>query len=81
MRQVHLRGAFAVTQAAWTHMEKQQYGRIVNISSSTGLYGAFGQAVCAGQRPTRDSDSLSPRYTHARHMSHHAASHGRTMRR
>jgi len=48
--QVHLRGAFAVTQAAWTHMEKQQYGRIVNISSSTGLYGAFGQANYAAMK-------------------------------
>jgi len=42
--QVHLKGAFSVTNAAWPHMEKNQYGRIVNITSSTGLYGYFGQA-------------------------------------
>eukprot|EP00931_Biecheleriopsis_adriatica_P049519 TRINITY_DN28649_c0_g1_i1.p1 TRINITY_DN28649_c0_g1~~TRINITY_DN28649_c0_g1_i1.p1 ORF type:complete len:1321 (-),score=307.28 TRINITY_DN28649_c0_g1_i1:44-4006(-) len=42
--QVHLKGAFSVTHAAWPHMEKNQFGRIVNITSSSGLYGSFGQA-------------------------------------
>jgi len=48
--QVHLKGAFAVTHAAWPHMEKNQYGRIVNITSSTGLYGSFGQANYAAMK-------------------------------
>nr|XP_018917446.1 PREDICTED: peroxisomal multifunctional enzyme type 2 isoform X1 [Bemisia tabaci] len=41
---VHLKGAFKVTQAAWPHMKKQNYGRIIMTSSNSGLYGNFGQA-------------------------------------
>ncbi|MGQ0616471.1 MAG: SDR family NAD(P)-dependent oxidoreductase [Acidimicrobiia bacterium] len=41
---VHLRGAFFVTQPAWAHMREQGYGRIVNTSSGAGLFGNFGQA-------------------------------------
>jgi len=48
--QVHLRGAFAVTHAAWTHMEKNNYGRIMNVTSSTGLYGSFGQSNYAAMK-------------------------------
>jgi len=40
---VHLRGAFYVTQPAFTHMREQGYGRIVNTTSAAGLYGNFGQ--------------------------------------
>jgi NAD(P)-dependent dehydrogenase (short-subunit alcohol dehydrogenase family) len=48
--QVHLKGAYSVTHAAWPHMEKNQFGRIVNITSSTGLYGSFGQANYAAMK-------------------------------
>jgi 3-hydroxyacyl-CoA dehydrogenase/3a,7a,12a-trihydroxy-5b-cholest-24-enoyl-CoA hydratase len=48
--QVHLRGAFAMTHAAWPHMEKNKYGRILNITSSTGLYGSFGQSNYAAMK-------------------------------
>jgi NAD(P)-dependent dehydrogenase (short-subunit alcohol dehydrogenase family) len=41
---VHLRGAFNVTQPAWEHMRNQGYGRIVNTSSGAGVFGNFGQA-------------------------------------
>ncbi|GGK49711.1 short-chain dehydrogenase [Planomonospora parontospora subsp. parontospora] len=41
---VHLRGAFLVTRAAFSHMKEQAYGRIVNTSSPSGLFGSFGQA-------------------------------------
>ncbi|HEX6423038.1 MAG TPA: SDR family oxidoreductase [Acidimicrobiales bacterium] len=41
---VHLRGAFNVTQPAWEHMRSQNYGRIVNTSSGAGVFGNFGQA-------------------------------------
>jgi len=41
---VHLKGMFSVTRAAWPIMRAKKYGRIVNISSSSGLYGNFGQA-------------------------------------
>jgi NAD(P)-dependent dehydrogenase (short-subunit alcohol dehydrogenase family) len=40
---VHLKGAFYVTQAAWASMREQNYGRIVNTSSAAGLFGNFGQ--------------------------------------
>lgn len=33
-----------VTKAAWEIMREQQYGRIVNVASASGLYGNFGQA-------------------------------------
>jgi multifunctional beta-oxidation protein len=41
---VHVRGTYKVTKAAWPHMYKQKYGRIINTSSSSGIYGNFGQA-------------------------------------
>jgi NAD(P)-dependent dehydrogenase (short-subunit alcohol dehydrogenase family) len=36
---VHLRGAFFVTQPAWSIMKEKGYGRIVLTSSSTGAFG------------------------------------------
>jgi NAD(P)-dependent dehydrogenase (short-subunit alcohol dehydrogenase family) len=36
---VHLRGAFFVTQPAWSIMQAKGYGRIVLTSSSTGAFG------------------------------------------
>jgi len=41
---VHLRGTFKPVHAAWGIMKEQNYGRIVVTTSSTGLYGNFGQA-------------------------------------
>jgi NAD(P)-dependent dehydrogenase (short-subunit alcohol dehydrogenase family) len=40
---VHLFGAFNVTQPIYAHMREQQYGRIVLTTSAAGLYGNFGQ--------------------------------------
>ena len=40
----HLRGSFLTVQAAWPHMRKQNFGRIVLTSSVAGIYGNFGQA-------------------------------------
>lgn len=40
---VHLNGAVNCTKAVWEHMREQQYGRIVMTSSSSGIYGNFGQ--------------------------------------
>eukprot|EP00930_Biecheleria_cincta_P015652 TRINITY_DN12986_c0_g1_i1.p1 TRINITY_DN12986_c0_g1~~TRINITY_DN12986_c0_g1_i1.p1 ORF type:complete len:847 (+),score=134.20 TRINITY_DN12986_c0_g1_i1:70-2610(+) len=48
--QVHLKGTYSVSHAAWPHMEKNNFGRIVNITSSTGLYGSFGQANYAAMK-------------------------------
>jgi NAD(P)-dependent dehydrogenase (short-subunit alcohol dehydrogenase family) len=41
---VHLLGSVYVTKAAWPHMVNQKYGRIVMTTSSSGLYGNFGQS-------------------------------------
>jgi multifunctional beta-oxidation protein len=41
---VHLRGTYKTTKAAYPHMLKQKYGRIVNTTSTSGIYGNFGQA-------------------------------------
>jgi NAD(P)-dependent dehydrogenase (short-subunit alcohol dehydrogenase family) len=41
---VHLYGAFHVARAAWTHLKDQGYGRIINTTSGSGLYGNFGQS-------------------------------------
>ncbi|HTH06699.1 MAG TPA: SDR family oxidoreductase [Ilumatobacteraceae bacterium] len=40
---VHLKGAFHVTQPAWVVMREQGYGRIVSTSSAAGVFGNFGQ--------------------------------------
>jgi len=41
---VHARGAYSVTKAAWPYMKEQNFGRIIMTSSSSGLYGNFGQS-------------------------------------
>jgi NAD(P)-dependent dehydrogenase (short-subunit alcohol dehydrogenase family) len=41
---VHLMGAVICTRAVWDQMRAQKYGRIVMTTSSSGLYGNFGQA-------------------------------------
>ena len=41
---VHLRGAFWVTRAAWPHMREQSYGRVLMTSSASGAMGNFGQS-------------------------------------
>ena len=42
--EVHLMGAAHCCKAVWPHMVAQKYGRIVMTTSSTGLYGNFGQS-------------------------------------
>lgn len=42
--QVHLRGTYKVTKAAWPYFLKQKYGRVLNTTSTSGIYGNFGQA-------------------------------------
>jgi NAD(P)-dependent dehydrogenase (short-subunit alcohol dehydrogenase family) len=41
---VHLMGAVHCTKAVWDTMTAQKYGRIVMTTSSSGLYGNFGQS-------------------------------------
>ena len=44
IHRVHLRGSMSVARAAWEHMRKQNFGRIIMVSSAAGIYGNFGQA-------------------------------------
>jgi multifunctional beta-oxidation protein len=37
-------GPYAITKAAWPHMLNNKYGRIVNTTSNSGLYGQAGQS-------------------------------------
>ncbi|HEV2081021.1 MAG TPA: SDR family NAD(P)-dependent oxidoreductase [Brevundimonas sp.] len=47
---VHLMGAVICTRAVWEIMRTQDHGRIVMTTSSSGLYGNFGQAnYCAAK--------------------------------
>ena len=41
---VHLMGAVHCAKAVWPHMQAQNYGRILMTTSSSGLYGNFGQS-------------------------------------
>ena len=41
---VHVMGAVVCTKAVWDHMKEAGYGRIVMTSSSSGIYGNFGQS-------------------------------------
>lgn len=47
---VHLRGTFKTTKAAWPYFLKQKYGRVVNTTSTSGIYGNFGQANYAAAK-------------------------------
>jgi NAD(P)-dependent dehydrogenase (short-subunit alcohol dehydrogenase family) len=47
---VHLIGSANCTKAVWETMREQAYGRILMTSSSTGLYGNFGQANYAAAK-------------------------------
>lgn len=42
--EVHLMGSMICTKAVWDHMKENNYGRIVMTSSSSGIYGNFGQS-------------------------------------
>ena len=41
---VHLKGTYRMVKAAWEHMRKNRFGRIINVTSAAGLYGNFGQS-------------------------------------
>ncbi|ADU39558.1 NAD(P)-dependent dehydrogenase (short-subunit alcohol dehydrogenase family) [Variovorax boronicumulans] len=41
---VHLMGTVHCVKAVWEHMRERRYGRIVMTTSSSGLYGNFGQS-------------------------------------
>jgi len=41
---VHLYGGFYVTRSAWPHLREKKFGRIVMATSTSGIFGNFGQA-------------------------------------
>lgn len=47
---VHLTGTFNLTRAAVPQFREQQYGRVVNVTSYTGLHGNVGQAAYAAAK-------------------------------
>ena len=61
---VHLMGAVNCTKAVWEAMREQNYGRIVMTTSSTGLYGNFGQSNYGAAKMALvgpDADALARR--------------------
>jgi NAD(P)-dependent dehydrogenase (short-subunit alcohol dehydrogenase family) len=46
----HLKGTFAVTRAAVPHFREQKWGRVINMTSTSGLVGNVGQANYAAAK-------------------------------
>jgi NAD(P)-dependent dehydrogenase (short-subunit alcohol dehydrogenase family) len=46
----HLKGTFAVTRAAAPHLRGQKWGRVINMTSTSGLVGNVGQANYAAAK-------------------------------
>jgi NAD(P)-dependent dehydrogenase (short-subunit alcohol dehydrogenase family) len=46
----HLKGTFAVTRAAAPHMRERKWGRVINMTSTSGLVGNVGQANYAAAK-------------------------------
>jgi 3-oxoacyl-[acyl-carrier protein] reductase len=47
---VHLTGTFTLTRAVAPHMREHSFGRIINVTSYTGLHGNLGQANYAAAK-------------------------------
>jgi len=58
---VHMRGTYKVTKAAWPYFLKQKYGRVVNTTSTSGIYGNFGQANYSTAVSPADGEAGGPR--------------------
>eukprot|EP00127_Corallochytrium_limacisporum_P006948 Clim_evm2s239 gene=Clim_evmTU2s239 len=50
IQRVHLTGSMRVTKAAWPYMKKQNYGKIIMTSSTSGIFGNFGQTNYAAAK-------------------------------
>ncbi len=49
---VHIKGSFTVLRAAWPVFRQQSYGRVVLTTSSSGIWGQFGQANYGAAKTT-----------------------------
>jgi NAD(P)-dependent dehydrogenase (short-subunit alcohol dehydrogenase family) len=47
---VHVMGSVNCTRAVWLHMKERGYGRVIFTTSSSGLYGNFGQSAYAAAK-------------------------------
>jgi len=47
---VHVMGSVNCTKAVWSHMKERGYGRVIFTTSSSGLYGNFGQSAYAAAK-------------------------------
>jgi 3-oxoacyl-[acyl-carrier protein] reductase len=47
---IHLGGTFRMTRAAVPHFRRQRYGRVINVTSYSGLHGNIGQANYAAAK-------------------------------
>ena len=45
IQEVHLKGSFSCSRAAWPVFVKQKFGRIVNTASAAGIYGTLTEPV------------------------------------
>jgi NAD(P)-dependent dehydrogenase (short-subunit alcohol dehydrogenase family) len=63
---VHLLGSFNVSRAAWPHMIRQQYGRIV-MTTSTGMFGLRGNLAYAAAKAGTIGFAKNMRLSGARH--------------
>ncbi|KAH8890592.1 NAD(P)-binding protein [Thozetella sp. PMI_491] len=58
MLDVHVRGSFNVTQAAWPYMKRQKYGRVVMITSHW-IFGQAQQSIYAVTKPALVAKTIS----------------------
>lgn len=45
IQEVHLKGSFSCSRAAWPIFVKQKFGRIVNTASAAGIYGTLKEST------------------------------------
>ena len=64
--EVHLMGTVNCTKAVWDIMKGQEYGRIVVTSSSSGLYGNFGQSNYGAAKHPKHNRATPEHTRHAR---------------
>ena len=50
---VHVKGSYLVTHAAWPHMRENKYGRVIMTASASGIYGNFGQSNYSSAKMAR----------------------------